>query len=195
MLLPSHGIEFSSPYACMSPKDIKGPGLGFPYQGLVMSQLLFPRLCSTLRLARGKRATSECCKCSEPKGTVSESHCSVSGSNYWGVCGVLQDTRWGQRAQGIPSLGDILGILTPWDTKHLFCGLEKVQKAPFIMVTYFSKDYLTSEGAEPGYEKHRPQSQADWIPALALTGWWPWASHVTFPQLKKIRTAENCFEN
>lgn len=118
LLLPSHGIKFSSPYACMSPNDIKGPGLGFPYQGLIMSQLLFPRLCSTLRLACGKHATSKCCKCSEPKGTVSESYCSVSGSHSWGFVGSCKtrvrsessrDTKFGKYF-GNP---DTMGYQTP----------------------------------------------------------------------------------
>lgn len=30
-----------------------------------------------------------------------------------------------------------------------------MQKAPFMMVTYFAKDYLISEEAEPGLEEQR----------------------------------------
>lgn len=59
------------------------------------------------------------------------------------------------RVQGIADLGNILGILTPGDNRHLFCGLGKMQ-APFMMVTYFAKDYLIPEEAEPGLEEHRP---------------------------------------
>lgn len=103
---------------------------------------------------------SKCHKCSGSKGTVSESHWSVWGSRSWGLWGLVRYQENPECSEDT-KLGKYFGILTSGDIQHLFCGLEKMQKAPCAMVTYFAEDYLTAEEAEPGYEEHRPQNQAD----------------------------------
>lgn len=45
-------------------------------------------------------------------------------------------------------LGNIWGIQIPRDARHMFCGLGKMQKAPFTTLTYFAEDDLIPEEAE-----------------------------------------------
>lgn len=68
---------------------------------------------------------------------------------------------WSSNQPKAGTFGNILEMLTPGDTRHLFYGLGKTQKPAFMMVTDFAKDYLIPEEAQPGYEKCRPQSQVD----------------------------------
>lgn len=86
---------------------------------------------------------------------MSQNPTGVLGEAAFGVDGVWQDTRIAQSSRD-SRFGKYFGNPDTRGNKHLFCGLGKMQKAPFMMVTYFAKDDLIPEAAEPGLEEHRP---------------------------------------
>lgn len=115
LLLPSHGLKFSRPYAG-TPLMNQRPWPWVSLPGSHKESGFVPRTLLHTEAGLWQACYLKMLQVLRTKGHYLRISLQCFRKPLLVVCGVLQDSRWGQRAQGIPNLGNILGILTPWDS-------------------------------------------------------------------------------